>query len=492
MSRPVYTLAEGQPLRDPSVSTTLPIFGGGGITTLGDTLLLETLAHFSRERIPERVVHAKASGAWGEFEVTNKDIAQLTCAKFLDTVGKKTPVLFRLSTTGGEKGSADTVRDVRGFSVKFYTEEGNHDIVGNHVPVFFIRDPMRFPSLNRSHKKHPATNRPDATMFWDFHVNQPESVHALMHLFGTRGLPDSIRRVTGFGVHTFKLVDSQGRFRYCKFHFRPESGQTHYASAGEAEKEAGANPDHHNQDLWEAIARGEYPVWKLYVQIMEPEQAETFGRALFDITKVWSHKDFPLIEVGKMTLNKNPDNYFADIEQAAFSPSNMVPGIAMTPDPMLQARMFAYPDAQRYRLGVNYTQLPSNRPIAPVYAPYERDGITVTKNYGGDPNYVRSTLSPGISSTTMTQISHHERVASTAVLGLNEIPVDEQDYVQPRELWRRVFDEEERAQWIETVTGALEGVPAPLRQAVVEMFSKVDPTIGQRMMAKFKENATHL
>ncbi|KAL6415795.1 catalase [Ilyonectria robusta] len=441
MSKPTYTLAEGQPIRDPSVSTTLPIFGAGGITTLGDTLLLETLAHFNRERIPERVVHAKAVGAWGEFEVTNKDIANLTCAKFLDTVGKKTTILFRLSTTGGERGSADTVRDVRGFSVKFFTEEGNHDIVGNHIPVFFVRDPMRFPSLNRSHKRHPATNRPDWTMFWDFHVNQPESVHALMHLFGTRGLPDSIRRVTGFGVHTFKLVDNNGNFQYCKFHFRPEEHPTHFASSAEAEKVAGANADYHHEDLWDAIVRGKYPAWKLYVQVMRPEQAETFGRALFDITKVWSHKDFPLIEVGKMTLNKN---------------------------------------------------LPPNRPIAPVYAPYERDGITVTTNYGSDPNYVRSTLSPGVSTKSITQIRHLERVASTATLGLNEIPVDEEDFVQPRELWTRVFDEREKSSWIEAISGTLLDVPTPLRESVIAMFSKVDPIIGRLMLVKIKEGLSHL
>lgn len=492
MSNPIYTMAEGQPLRDPSVSMTLPTFGGGGITTLGDTLLLETLAHFSRERIPERVVHANAVGAWGEFEVTNKDIAKLTCAKFLDTAGKKTPVLFRLSTTGGEKGSADTVRDVRGFSVKFFTEEGNHDIVGNHVPVFFVRDPMRFPSLNRSHKRHPATNRPDWTMFWDFHVNQPESVHTLMHLFGSRGLPDSIRRVAGFGVHTFKLVDDKGDFRYCKFHFRPEAGTTHFSSAEEAQKLAGSNPDYHHEDLWEAIARGDYPVWKLHVQIMEPARAETFGRALFDITKVWSQKEFPLIEVGKMTLNKNPSNWFAEIEQAAFSPSNMVPGIAMTPDPMLQARMFAYPDAQRYRLGVNYTQLPSNRAICPVYAPFLRDGLTVTSNYGGDPNYVRSTLSPGVSTRSITQIQHNEKLFPRAGLGLNEIPVDEEDFVQPRDLWRRVFSAEEKAKWVSTATGTLGDVPAPLREAVIAMFGRVDPDLAYQMMAKAKENSHHL
>ncbi|KAL1863261.1 catalase A [Paecilomyces lecythidis] len=487
MSRPTFTLAEGQPVSDPSVSTTLPIFGGGGLTTLGDTLLIEQLAHFNRERIPERVVHAKAAGAWGEFEVT-QDNSWLTSAKFLNGVGKKTKVLFRLSTTGGEKGSADTVRDVRGFSVKFFTEEGNHDIVGNHVPVFFVRDPARFPSLNRSHKRHPATNRPDETMFWDFHVNQPESVHALMHLFGSRGLPDSIRRITGFGVHTFKMVTADGRFRYVKFHFKPVAGVTTFTGP-DATRMAGVNADFHNEDLWNAIARGEYPVWKLYVQVMEPEQAETYGRALFDITKVWPHKDFPLIELGQMTLNKNPENYFAEIEQAAFSPSNMVPGIAMTLDPMLQARMFAYPDAQRYRLGVNYTQLPPNRAICPVFAPYERDGYgTITRNYGGEPNYVRNTLGSGIPSQVLSDVRHSERIERDAVLGQNEIRVDGEDYIQPRQLWNKVFDEAEKKLFVANVSGSLEDVPTELKKAVIAMFGNVDPQIAQMLAAKTKVN----
>ncbi|KAJ5326223.1 Catalase mono-functional heme-containing [Penicillium brevicompactum] len=464
MSKPNFTLAEGQPVVDPSVSTTFPTFGGGAYTTLGDTLLIETLTHFNRERIPERVVHAKASGAWGEFEVTN-DIGALTSAKFLNGVGKKTPVLFRLSTTGGEKGSADTVRDVRGFSVKFFTEDGNHDIVGNHIPVFFVRDPIRFPSLNRSHKRHPATNRPDWNMFWDFHTNQPESVHALMHLFGSRGIPDSIRRVTGFGVHTFKLMTADGTFRYCKFHFRPTLEITHF-SGSNATRMAGANPDYHNQDLWDAIAQGNYPVWKLYVQIMESAQAEAFGRGLFDITKVWPHKEFPLIEVGKMTLNKNPENYFAEIEQAAFSPSNMVPGIAMTPDPMLQAP-------------------PPNRAICPVYHPFERDGMgTITRNYGGDPNYVRSSLSPGIPSQPVSDVRHTEPIERNATLGQNELSVEDEDFIQPRELWNRVFDENERRNWVANVSETLEDLPAELRQSVAAMFSKVDLRIGQMLAAK--------
>ncbi|PYH88044.1 catalase [Aspergillus ellipticus CBS 707.79] len=484
----MLTSCPGQPLPDPSVSTTLPTFGGGAITTLGDTLLLETLAHFNRERIPERVVHAKGSGAWGEFRVTN-DISHLTCAKFLSGVGKKTKVLFRSSTTGGEKGSADTVRDVRGFAVKFFTEEGNHDIVGNHVPVFFVRDPVRFPSLNRSHKKHPATGRADMNMYWDFHCNQPESVHTLMHVFGSRGTPESVRRMTGFGIHTFKLVGADGRFRYCKFHFRPVLGSSNM-TPDSATQLAGANADFHNQDLSDAIDRGEHPVWKMYVQVMEPERAETYGRAVFDITKVWPHKDFPLIEVGEMTLNRNPENFFAEIEQAAFSPSNLVPGIAVTPDPMLQARMFAYPDAQRYRLGVNYTQLPPNRAICPVYAPYERDGLaTTTRNYGGDPNYVHSTLTPGVQSQTVQEVRHHEWLRTGGVLGLNAIPVDDEDFVQPRALWNNVFDEVERRNWVANIVGSLEGVLPEIQQATIAMFSRVEPRIGQMMEAKLKGGA---
>ncbi|RAH46312.1 catalase [Aspergillus brunneoviolaceus CBS 621.78] len=488
MSKPTFTLAEGQPVTDPAVSTTLPTFGGGGLTTLGDTLLIETLTHFNRERIPERVVHAKGSGAWGEFRVT-KDISHLTKAKFLTGVGKKTKVLFRHSTTGGGLGSADTALDIHGFAVKFFTEEGNHDIVGNHAPVFWVRDPIRFPAVNRSHKKHPATNRGDPNMFWDFHVNQPESVHALMHLFGSRGHPESARKMTGFGIHTFKLVSEDGSFRYCKFHFKPVQGISNISS-DMATRLAGTNPDSYNQDLWEAIARGDHPVWKLYVQVMEPERAETFGRALFDITKVWPHKDFPLIEVGEMTLNRNPENFFAEIEQAAFSPSNLVPGVAATPDPMLQARMFAYPDAQRYRLGVNYPQLPPNKPVCPVYAPYLRDGAhTTTHNYGGDPNYVRSTLTPGVSSPSAQEVRHHEFLRMGGVLGLNEIPVDDEDFVQPRALWHKVFDEQERRLFVTNLCNSLEGVVPELQQATVAMFSRVDPRIGQMMEANLKGGA---
>jgi catalase len=334
-----------------------------------------------------RVVHAKAAGAYGEFEVTH-DITSITSASFLSKVGKKTPVLARISTVGGEKGSSDTVRDIRGWALKLFTEEGNYDIVGNDLPVFFIRDPIKFPSLNRSHKRHPQTNVPDGSMFWDFHNNNPEGVHCLMHLFGNRGIPASVRNVNGYGVHTFKFGKPEdGTFKYVKIVFKPDDGNK-TLDADEAGRLAGAEPDYHIKDLYNAIEAGDYPTWTMYIQTMDPKEAETYRWNIFDATKIWPHKDFPLQPVGKLTLNKNPDNYFADIEQAAFSPSTLVPGIGPSADVMLQARMFSYPDAARYRVGPNYQQLPCNKARSPVYSPYQRDGpSTINGNYGGDPDY---------------------------------------------------------------------------------------------------------
>ncbi|KFZ07006.1 hypothetical protein V501_06856 [Pseudogymnoascus sp. VKM F-4519 (FW-2642)] len=482
---PVFTLAEartiGQPIADPSNSTVLPArFGGGSLALLQDTLLIETLAHFNRERIPERVVHARAAAAWGEFEVTH-DISHLTTAKFLNGIGKKTKVLQRISTVGGATGSAETVRDVRGFSVKFFTEEGNHDIVGNDIPVFFVRDPVKFPSLNRSHKKNPRSNTADETMFWDFHVNNQEGVHALMHLFGSRGIPASLRNINGFGVHTYKLVAVDGSFKYCKFHFKPIGGVQNM-SPEDAAKNAGENADYHTADLFNAIENGDYPVWTLYVQVMEPKVAETYPVNIFDITKTWPHKDFPLLPVGNMTLNKNPHNYFEDVEQAAFSPSNMVPGISVTPDPMLQARMFAYPDAQRYRLGVNYQQLASNRALSRVYTPYERDGAaSFNGNYGGEPNYVRSDFT--VAKPGQKSIEHDEWAGGK--VGIHEIPVSDADFAQATELWN-IFGTQpgEQEGFVKNVAGAIQDIPKKLQEGTIAMFSKVHPDIGRKLQAE--------
>ncbi|EHK97476.1 putative Catalase [Glarea lozoyensis 74030] len=351
---PVYTLAEGCPVGDPSASVILKGItpGSGGLSLLEDTQLLETLAHFPRERIPERVVHAKAAGAWGEFEVTH-DISDVTSAAFLSEVGKKTKVLARLSTVAGEKGSSDTARDIRGFALKMFTEEGNWDFVGNDLPVFFIRDPVKFPSLNRSHKRHPQTDVPDSNMFWDFHNNNQEGVHCLMQLFGGRGVPASLRNVNGYGNHTFKFgKPGENTFKYCKIQFKPDAGVTTLTQE-ESVKLAGTEPDYHVKDMYNAIERGDYPTWTMYLQVMDPKDAESYRWNIFDITRIWPHKDYPLRPVGRLTLNRNPENHFQDIEQAAFSPSTLVPGIAASADIMLQARMFSYPDAARYRQYAN-------------------------------------------------------------------------------------------------------------------------------------------
>jgi catalase len=338
-----------------------------------------------------RVVHAKAAGAWGEFECTH-DVSDFTTANFLSEVGKKTKVLARISTVAGERGSSDTLRDIRGFALKMFTEEGNWDFVGNDLPVFFIRDPVKFPSLNRSHKRHPQTDVPDATMFWDFHNNNQEGVHSLMQLFGGRGIPKSLRNVNGYGNHTFKFGNPKdGTFKYCKIQFKPDDGITTLTQE-EGIKLAGTEPDYHVKDMYNAIERGDYPSWTMYLQVMDPKDAETYRWNIFDITRVWPHADYPLRPVGKLTLNRNPDNHFQDIEQAAFSPSNMVPGIAASADIMLQARMFSYPDAARYRVGPNYQQLPCNKALH-VYSPFQRDGpMRMDGNYDGAPNYGKSTL----------------------------------------------------------------------------------------------------
>lgn len=310
------------------------------------------------------------------------------------------------------------------------------DLVFNDIPVFFVRDPIKFPSLNRSHKRHPATGLPDATMFWDFHNGNPEGYHALMHLFGDRGTPKSIRNVHGFSGHTYKLVKVDGSFNYVKFHFLSDQGIRNNSS-DDATRLAGADPDSHRRDLRASIEKGDFPSWTVCVQVMPPSDAETYRWNIFDMTKVWPHADYPLREIGKFTLNENPTNFFRDIEQAAFSPSTMVPGIAPTADPMLQARMFAYPDAARYRLGVNYQQLPSNAPKSPVYTPYQRDGfVTAGSNYGGDPNYVNSSLKrvnfKGNVGAKGASYEHEEWVGK--VCGFTSEVTDE-DFVQAKMLW---------------------------------------------------------
>jgi catalase len=372
------TAENGAPVENNQQSQTA---GVNGPVLMQDHNLIEKLARFDRERIPERVVHARGSGAFGTFELT-ADVSKWTKAKFLGQVGKKTEVLARFSTVALELGSADTVRDPRGFALKFYTEEGNYDLVGNNTPVFFIRDPLKFPDFIHSQKRDPYSHVQEPNNAWDFFSHSPEATHQFTWLFGDRGIPKSYRHMDGFGSHTFQWVNAKGEAFWVKYHFKTQQGIETFV-AEEAQRVGGENPNHHHLDLLHSIERGEFPSWKVQVQIMPVADAQTYRFNPFDLTKVWSHKDYPKTDIGILTLNRNPDNYFAEIEQAAFNPANFVPGIGPSPDKMLQGRLFSYGDTQRYRLGINHTQLPVNRPHATTAQNYGRDGAMRGDGNGG-------------------------------------------------------------------------------------------------------------
>ena len=373
----------GAPVGDNMNSQTA---GKRGPMTLQDHWFIEKLAHFDREVIPERRMHAKGSGAFGDFIVTSNEVTKYTKAEFLSEVGKKTPVFVRFSTVAGERGAADAERDIRGFAMKFYTEQGNWDLVGNNTPVFFLRDPKNFPDLNHAVKRDPKTNMRSAKNNWDFWTNLPEAFHQITITMSDRGIPASYRHMHGFGSHTFSFIDEQGKRTWCKFHFKTQQGIKNLTDQ-EAEALIGKDRESHQRDLFDAIENKDFPKWTMYVQIMDEETANTMPFNPFDLTKVWSQKQFPLIEVGVLELNRNSENYFADVEQAAFSPSHLVPGISLSPDRMLQGRLFAYGDAQRYRLGVNHNSIPVNAPHCPVHS-YHRDGaMRVDGNYGSTLGY---------------------------------------------------------------------------------------------------------
>ncbi len=350
-----------------------------------DVWLNEKLANFVREVIPERRMHAKGSGAFGTFTVT-KDITRYTRAKLFEKVGKQTEMFARFTTVAGERGAADAERDIRGFALKFYTEEGNWDMVGNNTPVFFIRDPRQFPDLNKAVKRDPRSNLRSATYNWDYWTLLPEALHQITIVMSDRGIPASYRHMHGFGSHTYSFWNAQGERFWVKFHFKTQQGIRNLTDA-EAEAIVGKDRESHQRDLYQAIERGDFPKWTLYVQVMPEQDAEKVAYHPFDLTKVWPHGDYPLTEVGEFALNRNPENFFLDVEQSAFSPSNLVPGIGVSPDRMLQARLFNYADAQRYRLGVNHQQIPVNAARCPVHSNH-RDGTgRVDANYGGAPHY---------------------------------------------------------------------------------------------------------
>ncbi|UKB85939.1 catalase [Chryseobacterium sp. MEBOG06] len=372
MKQDKLTNRTGAPVSD---NQSILTAGRRGPALLQDIWFLEKMAHFDREVIPERRMHAKGSGAFGVFKVTH-DITKYTRAKLFSTVGKETPLFIRFSTVAGERGAADAERDIRGFALKFYTEEGNWDLVGNNTPVFFLRDPLKFPDLNHAVKRDPRTNMRSADNNWDFWTLLPESLHQVTITMSDRGIPKSYRHMDGFGSHTFSFINDENKRFWVKFHFKTQQGIQNISNA-EAKSIIGEDRESHQKDLYESIKAGNFPKWTMYVQIMKEEEADRYSVNPFDLTKVWPHGDYPLIQVGEFTLNRNPSNYFAEVEQAAFNPASIVPGIGFSPDKMLQGRLFSYGDTQRYRLGVNHHQIPVNAPKCPYHS-YHRDGAMRT------------------------------------------------------------------------------------------------------------------
>lgn len=465
----ILTTASGAPVADNQNSRSA---GPRGPLLLDDFHLIEKLAHFNRENIPERRVHAKGSGAYGSFTVT-RDITEYTSAKLFEQIGKQTETFLRFSTVGGERGSADTERDPRGFAVKFYTEEGNWDIVGNNTPVFFIRDPLKFPDFIHTQKRHPQSNLKNAQMMWDFWSHSPEALHQVTILFSDRGIPDGYRHMHGFGSHTYSLINAQGERTWVKWHFKTQQGIKNLAPA-EAARLAGTDPDYAQRDLFEAIERGAFPRWTVCIQVMSEAEAASRNVNPFDVTKTWSQKDYPLIEVGVLELNRNPLNYFAEVEQAAFGPSNMVPGVGLSPDRMLQGRVFAYADAHRYRVGTNHQQLPVNAPRCPVNS-YQRDGSMAAGSYGSAPNY-----EPNSFADAPKQSPRHAEPA----LALNGSADrydhrEDDDYYSHAGALFRLMSDEQKALLISNIAGTMAGVSEDVIQRQLQYFFKADPAYGE-------------
>jgi len=467
-----YTTGLGAPVDDDQNSKTA---GTDGPILMQDTHLLEKLGHFDRERIPERVVHAKGAGAHGYFEVT-ADVTKYTRAKFLSEIGKRTDVFARFSTVGGEKGSADAERDPRGFALKFYTEEGNYDMTGNNTPVFFIRDPLKFPDFIHTQKRHPGTNLKNADMFWDFLSLTPESIHQVTILFSDRGTPRTFRHMNGYSSHTFKWYNEKGEYYWVQYHFKAEQGIQNL-TRDEATEMKGNDPDHATRDLHDAIEKGDYPSWRLETQIMPAEDAAKYRFNPFDITKVWFHADYPPITIGRLVLNKNPQNYFAEVEQAAFSPANFVPGIAASPDKLLQGRLFSYHDTHIHRLGINYSMIPVNRPKNIVNY-YQRDGaMNVSENGSDGPNYYPNSFHGPEPQVDIAEPTFE--VSGEAARQPYNHPND--DFFQAGELYRRVMNDMDRDHLIGNITTHLCNAQKRIQLRQSAIFYKADTEYGQRV-----------
>ena len=473
------TTTAGAPIPDNQNSLTA---GPRGPVLLEDFQLLEKLAHQNRERIPERVVHAKGWGAFGTLTVTN-DITGYTCAKLFSQVGKKTDLLIRFSTVAGEMGAADAERDVRGFAMKFYTEDGNWDLVGNNTPVFFVRDPLKFPDFIHTQKRHPKTNLRSATAMWDFWSLSPESLHQVTILMSDRGLPQSPRFMNGYGSHTYSFWNAKGERFWVKFHFKTRQGHRHLTN-GEAADVIGQTRESYQEDLYGSIERGEFPRWTMQIQIMPEADAEKAPYNPFDLTKVWPHADYPLIEVGTVELNRNPDNYFAEVEQAAFSPSNRVPGIGFSPDKMLQARIFSYADAHRYRLGTHYEALPVNTPKCPVHH-YHKDGaMRFFRNDTGNPDAFYEPNSFEGPKQDPTVAEPPLRISGDGARYDHREGND--DFCQPRALFR-LFDAGQRHRLFSNIATAMQGVPESIVERQIALFERVDPAYGAGVRAALAE-----
>jgi catalase len=480
--RPTLTTSSGRPVADNQNSITA---GPRGPVLMQDFHLLEKLAHQNRERIPERTVHAKGSAAYGTLTITN-DITRYSKAKVFSSVGKKTEAFLRFSTVAGERGAADAERDVRGFALRFYTEEGNWDLVGNNTPVFFVRDPLKFPDFIHTQKRHPRTNLRSNTAMWDFWSLSPESLHQVTILMSDRGLPQSYRHIDGFGSHTYSFISAANERVWVKFHLKTMQGIKNWTNTEAAEK-VGRDRETHQRDLYEAIERGDFPRWKLSVQIMPETDVDKHWYNPFDLTKVWPHKDYPLIDVGILELNRNPENYFAEVEQAALAPSNIVPGIGHSPDKMLQARIFAYADAHRYRVGVNAEQLPVNKPRCSVND-YHADGVM---RLHGKP-YPNAFYEPN----SFAGPVQNERFAEPPLKILGDADRynhrdGNDDYTQPGNLFR-LMSSEQKDQLFDNIKAAMEGVPIEIIRRQLMHFYRADPEYGIGVATRLRLSVSDL
>lgn len=479
MSKKRLTTSAGAPVSNNQRTLTA---GKRGPILMQDYQLLEKLAHQNRERIPERVVHAKGWGAHGTFTVTH-DITKYTRAKLFSSIGKKTPMLARFSTVAGEMGAADTERDVRGFALKFYTEEGNWDMVGNNTPVFFIRDGYKFPDFIRTQKRHPKTNLRSNTAMWDFWSLTPESLHQVTILMSDRGIPTSPMNMNGYGSHTYSFWNDKSERFWVKFHFKTQQGHTFYTNK-EAAQIIGQTREKYQEELYGAIEAGRFPKWILYIQIMPEKDAEKTPYNPFDLTRVWPHKDYPLIEVGEMELNRNPENYFQYVECAAFSPSNIVPGIGFSPDKVLQSRIFSYADAHRYRLGTHYEALPANAPLCEVNH-YHKDGVMRffdNNSKNPDAYYEPNSFNGPVEDPSVAEPPL--KISGDIARYEDQDQLD--DYKQPGDLFR-LFNAEQKHRLFSNIAEAMQGVPKEIVNRQLEHFDKADYEYGKGVREALKK-----